>query len=626
MKNAHFIIIFIIFFAIVPFSGPRLAAQEIPDSLATLLSRADSLHKRYEFEKALEVYETAYDIQPDSVARLDIEDKMLTSENALNLLSYVKEPKVVAKQRFHLKDFFLFYPLQDASWRKIPNQLDSVNVNPLVKAMYVPDDASRIFFSATDESRARNIYMTEYQDTVWTAPILLNEQLTSSADEIYPMLSPDGKSLYFASSGLFGVGGYDLFVSHWNEEAKDWDTPENLGFPYSSPYDDFLFLNTEDGRYSIFASNRECPASDSVYLYVLEYDSMPVGKRMDSDKVRELSLLRPLEDAAMMNNDSAVGNQVEESIDTRNYMAKMAEVRALRDSIYQYSKSIDEQRALFAASDDNEQRMKLTVDILRKESLLPALQDSLHKATAAIQKIEMEFLFKGVVIDPEKMAAQADREVVGASTNYAFARKNPGKALSLRVAAPVMEFDYSFRILDEAQFAENQQLPAGLVYQIQILGQSSKITDKRKLKGLSPVYEEKAVGGKYYYRVGLFRTYSDVLGNLNKVKKLGFRSAFITAFNSGVPLSVNKARTLEKALSEVKWVLVLESTEDTLPDEIMALLRSFPDKDIAKSSEEQKTVFSVSSFDTYEDGQKALSLIKEAGFANVSLTRIGTEM
>ena len=626
MKNTHFIILFITFLTFAQFSVPGLAAQEIPDSLTVLLARADSLHRRYEFEKALEVYEIAYDIQPDSVARLDIEDKMLTSENALNLLSYVKEPKVVAKQRFHLKDFFLFYPLQDASWRNVPNQLDSVNVNPLVMAMYVPDNASRLFFSATDESRARNIYMTEYQDSVWTAPTLLNEHLTSSADEIYPMLSPDGKSLYFASSGLFGVGGYDLFVSHWNEETRDWDTPENLGFPYSSPYDDFLFLNTDDGRYSIFASNRECPASDSVYLYVLEYDSMPVGKRMDAEKVRELSLLKPLEDAAMMNNDSAVGNQVEESIDTKKYMAKMSEVRALRDSIYHYSKSIDEQRALFAASDDDEQRMKLTVDILRKESLLPALQDSLNRATAAIQKIEMEFLFKGVVIDPEKMAAQADREVVGASTNYAFARQNPGKALNLSIAAPVVEFDYSFRILDEAQFAENQKLPAGLTYQIQILGQSSRITDIKRLKGLSPVYEEKLAGGKYCYRVGLFSSYADVLGNLNKVKKLGFRSAFITAFNSGVPLSVSKARSLEKALSEVKWKLVLESEADSLPDEIMALLKSLQDKDIAKSSEEQGTLFTVTAFDTYEEAQQALSMIKEAGFANVSLSRIGTDM
>ena len=60
------------------------------------------------------------------------------------------------------------------------------------------------------------------------------------------------------SKGLYGMGGYDLYVSQWNSETGDWDVPVNMGFPYSSPYDDFLFINTEDGKYSIFASNRGC--------------------------------------------------------------------------------------------------------------------------------------------------------------------------------------------------------------------------------------------------------------------------------------------------------------------------------------------------------------------------------
>ena len=89
------------------------------------------------------------------------------------------------------------------------------------------------------------------------------------------------------------MGGYDLYSSKWNEDTKDWDVPVNMGFPYSSPFDDFLFINTPDGKYSIFASNRGCP-SDSVDVYVVEYDGMPVRKAVtEREDLIALAALSP---------------------------------------------------------------------------------------------------------------------------------------------------------------------------------------------------------------------------------------------------------------------------------------------------------------------------------------------
>lgn len=155
-----------------------------------------------------------------------------------------------------------------------------------MRATFVPEGSEQIYWSAKDHEGIRNIYRTEHQDSLWSVPELINEQVTSSSDEIYPMLSPDGKQLFFASRGLYGMGGYDLYVSDWDENLKDWGIPVNMGFPYSSPYDDFLFINTADGKYSMFASNRACQA-DSVDIYVLEFDSMPVRKAIDSPEELE---------------------------------------------------------------------------------------------------------------------------------------------------------------------------------------------------------------------------------------------------------------------------------------------------------------------------------------------------
>lgn len=71
----------------------------------------------------------------------------------------------------------------------------------------------------------------------WSAPEPLAPPVNSACDEISPYISPrDGHTLYFASNGHETVGGYDLFKS----EMKDgvFSTPENLGIPINTPYDE----------------------------------------------------------------------------------------------------------------------------------------------------------------------------------------------------------------------------------------------------------------------------------------------------------------------------------------------------------------------------------------------------
>jgi hypothetical protein len=219
-----------------------------------------------------------------------------------------------------LDDFFLYYPLPDRSWHSVPNQLDSSAAGGLSRALYVPENAGKIYFSAEDTDGIRNIYMTELQDTIWTYPSLLNEQLVSPSDEIYPLLSEDGRKLYFSSEGLYGVGGYDIYVSEWSDDDQDWSVPVNLGFPYSSPADDFLFMNTEeDEGYTIFASNRECSA-DSVWVYVLELDNMPVRKAVDDPlELLEISRLAPSDTSEDLS-ESQVSADIPENVDIRRYM------------------------------------------------------------------------------------------------------------------------------------------------------------------------------------------------------------------------------------------------------------------------------------------------------------------
>ncbi len=64
----------------------------------------------------------------------------------------------------------------------------------------------------------------------------------------------DGETMYLASNGNNTMGGYDIFVS--KKEQGQWSKPVNMGYPINTPYDDFFFASTANGKFAYIASNR----------------------------------------------------------------------------------------------------------------------------------------------------------------------------------------------------------------------------------------------------------------------------------------------------------------------------------------------------------------------------------
>lgn len=568
-------------------------------SMEKLIHVTDSLTKNYKFSEAAELFETAK-AGADSLSAILIDEAMIQAQNGDNMTGFCSNPVAVARERFSLNDFFLFYPLKDHSWRNVPNQLDSLGDDPFARAIYFPDGSEEVYWSAKDQDGIRNIYHSHHRDTLWTVPELINEQMTTSSDEIYPMLSPDGKQLFFASKGLYGMGGYDLYVSNWDDNLNDWGVPVNMGFPYSSPYDDFLFINTADGKYSMFASNRSC-SRDSVDVYVLEFDSTPIRKAVrDPRELRKLCALDPVNDPARIDSKSAVSESVQVNADMRRYSTKMQEVRSLRDALYKYSTSADE----------------------TERSFIPKLRDSLDVASKELQKIELEFLKKGVSIDPEKLQQEADKEVIGTSGGYTFTKNSMGKSFRIDLEQPKKSFDYTFQVLPEGRFAEDNTLPEGLVYQIQIFSMSSKATVKQ-IKGLSPVFERFGTNGRRIYSVGLFRSYKDVLSNLNKVKRVGFRSAIIVAFLNGKNITVNKARSLEKSVHEMFQVRIYPTDGNALTETNLMAVKAISSADLARTTEGGIVSYLLGPFDSRSEAETIISALKTAGMDNIRIESAG---
>ena len=137
-----FFTIYILIAAFFAFSGISYGAESVPDSLITY---GDLCHSKYDFEGAITAYGEALEFleasDADSLKVLSLKDKILLSENGKNMKSFAYSPVVVARRRFSLEDFFLYYPLPDGSWRNLPNQLDSASAQGPVRATYVHEDS-----------------------------------------------------------------------------------------------------------------------------------------------------------------------------------------------------------------------------------------------------------------------------------------------------------------------------------------------------------------------------------------------------------------------------------------------------------------------------------------------------
>jgi hypothetical protein len=84
----------------------------------------------------------------------------------------------------------------------------------------------------------------------WSEATNLGKTVNTEYDESFPMLSPDGKKLYFCSNGLKSMGGFDVFVCDFDVNNLKLGEPKNIGYPLNDVYDNMTISYTLDGNYA----------------------------------------------------------------------------------------------------------------------------------------------------------------------------------------------------------------------------------------------------------------------------------------------------------------------------------------------------------------------------------------
>ena len=178
----------------------------------------------------------------------DLKTVYFTRNNYLNGKIKRDEDKVILLKLYKAT-------LIDGKWRNIielPFNSDQYSVaHPALS----PDEKTLYFASNMPGTKGQSdIYKVSIKgDNTYGTPENLGLGINTEGRETFPFVSA-GNELYFASDGHQGLGGLDIFVK---ELSKNDGPIINIGTPINGPMDDFAFLIDNDSKIGYFSSNRD---------------------------------------------------------------------------------------------------------------------------------------------------------------------------------------------------------------------------------------------------------------------------------------------------------------------------------------------------------------------------------
>lgn len=161
----------------------------------------------------------------------------------------------------------------NGKWSEPENMGASINSESWESQPSISSDGRRLFFASDREGTygGKDIWVSykNYNGT-WTKPKNLGKEINTPYDDISPFIHWDNTTLYYASKGKIGMGGYDIFFSTPQGNGDKWAEAENIGYPINTQKDENSLVVAKDGKTAYFAAENLSNGRADLDLFYFE--------------------------------------------------------------------------------------------------------------------------------------------------------------------------------------------------------------------------------------------------------------------------------------------------------------------------------------------------------------------
>ena len=250
------------------------------------------------------------------------------------------------------------------------------------------------------------------------------ESLNDDNNVNYPYLMGDGVTLYYASDGEGTLGGYDIFVTRYDSEENTYLRPSNIGMPFNSSANDYMYAIDEFHNLGWFVTDRNQPA-DTVCVYVFVPNESKVNynyETTDPEIIKDVATLRSIRttwtdeeqvrnarqrlatlkyaakeeirkvDFHFIIDDSATYTNWNDFLSKEAKETYRKVVQKIKDKAH-FEKTLNQKREEYSNTNADGKK-KLEPSILDLEKRIPQLNDEINQLIIETRKLEIQELKK----------------------------------------------------------------------------------------------------------------------------------------------------------------------------------------------------------------------------------------
>ena len=253
----------------------------------------------YRFEEAIETYETYIsDLRKRKRSTEEAEQLLEKSKSNLRMLKGVEEVCFIDSFVVDKEKFLDAYKISPESGKLFMYDTYFNDSGKEGGTVYETELGNKLYYSEMQPDSTLSILSRNKLLDKWSDGSLLPGSINEAMNADYPYVLTDGITIYYASDGPGSMGGYDIFVTRYNTNTDSYLMPENVGMPFNSPYNDYMYVIDEFNDLGWFASDRYQPEGKvCIYVFIPNSSKQVYNyEGMDPDKMISLAQLHSIKD------------------------------------------------------------------------------------------------------------------------------------------------------------------------------------------------------------------------------------------------------------------------------------------------------------------------------------------